>query len=220
MKKWYQPIQSLGRRLFDKDHDNRIQWAEIYLAVGGVLHRALVEAPRRRAAVRRQQQDLPVSRIRETPLLPGDIIYTPSSESTYYAGHMGILGMDGRVYHVHPFGPVFSDTVEWYIKRFYVGDRFVVFRSRQPQAGEQAARWAQEHYKQVTAYRLHTGLDNVQRNYCSKFIYQAYLFTSGIDIWAKGRTRTRQGYIYPFRIVKSKELDMIASYYREAPAGQ
>ncbi len=208
-------IRSFVQAVFDRDQDGHIKWAEIYLAIAGVFHRALVEAPRRRAAVRRQAEDVPVSRIRDIPLLPGDIIYTPSSESTYYAGHMGILGTDGRVYHVHPFGPVFSDTVEWYVKRFYRGDRFIVFRARHEEVGVEAAAWAEQHVHEVKAYRLYTGMDDIEHNYCSKFIDQAYRFTSGTDIWGKGKRKLRHGYLYPFRIVKSKQLRMIGSYYRE-----
>ncbi|WP_411343703.1 hypothetical protein ACE3MZ_19145 [Paenibacillus sp. WLX1005] len=214
MGKTIERIRSFLRKWLDRDQDHRIKWAEVYLAIGGVFHRALVETPRKRAAARRQESDLPVSRIREIPLEPGDILYTPSSESTYYAGHMGILGTDGRVYHVHPFGPVFSDTVEWYVKRFYVGDRFVVFRARHEDVGVLAAEWAEQYYKQVKAYRLHTGMDDVTNNYCSKFIDQAYRFTSGTDIWGKGKRKIRHGYIYPFRIVKSAELKVVGTYYR------
>ncbi|WPP42287.1 hypothetical protein SK066_04855 [Paenibacillus hunanensis] len=208
-------IRSFLQKVFDRDQDGRIQWAEVYLAVAGVFHRALVEVPRRRAAVRQQKEDLPVSRIREIPLLAGDIIYTPSSESTYYAGHMGILGTDGRVYHVHPFGPVFSDTVEWYVKRFYAGDRFIVFRAQDEGVGAEAAAWAEQHVHTVTAYRLNTGMDDIEHNYCSKFIDQAYRFTSGTDIWGKGKRKLRHGYLYPFQIVKSRQLHMVGSYYRE-----
>ncbi len=215
MGKRLQQFKSFMSSWMDRDHDGRIKWAEVYLAIVGMFHRAFVEAPRRRAAARRQEEDIPVSRIRDIALIPGDILYTPSSESTYYAGHMGIIGTDGRVYHVHPFGPVFSDTVEWYVKRFYTGDRFIVFRAQNEEAGAEAAAWAQQHVGQVQAYRLHTGMDDIEHNYCSKFIDQAYRFTSGTDIWGKGRRKLRHGYIYPFRIVHSKQLKVMGTYFRE-----
>ncbi|WP_322906765.1 hypothetical protein [Paenibacillus campi] len=215
MRKKIDRIRSFMRAWLDRDHDQRIKWAEVYLALGGIVHRALVEAPRRRAAAQRQHEDIPVSRMREIPLLPGDILYTPSSESTYYAGHMGIIGTDGRVYHVHPFGPVFADTVEWYVKRFYSGDRFIVFRALRAEVGTEAAAWAEQHVRQVQAYRLHTDMDHIEHNYCSKFIDQAYRFTSGTDIWGKGKRKLRHGYLYPFRIVKSKQLQVLGTYFRE-----
>ncbi len=192
----------------------KIQWAQVYLAVVGAIHRVIVEQPRKWTATRQQQADLPVSQIRQLPLQAGDILYTPSSESTYYAGHMGILGEDGKVYHVHPYGPVFSDSVEWYVKRFYDQDRFIVFRPQSAEAGQAAALWAQEHYQQVQAYRLNTNLDQIERSYCSKFIYQAYLFTSGINVWPRPLKLGNHGYIYPFRIMRSKQLKIVESFYR------
>ena len=48
-----------------------------------------------------------------------------------------------------------------------------------------AAGWVHDHYKQVKFYRLQTNLRSIERNYCSKFIYQAYQFTSGLDLWSR-----------------------------------
>lgn len=186
----------------------------MYLALAGVLHRLLVEGRRERSAAKRLHQDLPINVLGEMKLEPGDIVYTPSSESTYYAGHMGIIGLDGKVYHVHPYGPVFADSLEWYLTRFYEGDRFIVFRSRLNEAGMKAAGWVQDHYKKVKFYRLQTNLRSIERNYCSKFIYQAYQFTSGLDLWSRKFTRMNQGYIYPFRIERSSELDVLGTFYK------
>lgn len=192
----------------------RIKYAAIYLAVAGALHRLLVESRRERSAAKRLQQDLPVAELGQMKLEPGDIVYTPSSESTYYAGHMGIIGLDGKVYHVHPYGPVFADSLEWYLTRFYEGDRFIVFRSRLNQAGQRAAEWVHEHYKQVKFYRLQTNLRSIERNYCSKFVYQAYQFTTGLDLWSRRFTRFNQGYIYPFRIERSPALEVLGTFYK------
>jgi uncharacterized protein YycO len=147
-------------------------------------------------------------------LEPGDILYTPSSESTYYAGHMGIVGLDGKVYHVHPYGPVFADTLDWYLTRFYEGDRFIVFRTKLRQVGTRAAEWVQENYEQVRFYRLQTNLLSIEQNYCSKFIYQAYKFTSGLDLWERKFAKMKQGFIYPFRIERSSNLDVLGTFYK------
>jgi len=202
------------QRWFKRSDKKKIKWSEMYLALAGALHRLLVEGRRERSAAKRLHQDLHINALGEMKLEPGDIVYTPSSESTYYAGHMGIIGLDGKVYHVHPYGPVFADSLEWYLTRFYEGDRFIVFRSRLSEAGMKAAGWVQDHYKQVKFYRLQTNLRSIERNYCSKFIYQAYQFTSGLDLWSRKFTRMNQGYIYPFRIERSPELDVLGTFYK------
>ncbi|WP_340398751.1 hypothetical protein [Paenibacillus sp. FSL H8-0079] len=216
MKKGSQPQRGFTfiQRWFKRPDKKKIKWSEMYLALAGALHRLLVEGRRERSAAKRIQQDLPINALGEMKLEPGDIVYTPSSESTYYAGHMGIIGLDGKVYHVHPYGPVFADSLDWYLTRFYEGDRFIVFRSRLNEAGMKAAGWVQDHYKQVKFYRLQTNLRSIERNYCSKFIYQAYQFTSGLDLWSRKFTRMNQGYIYPFRIERSPELDVLGTFYK------
>lgn len=216
MKKGSQPQQGFTfiQRWFKRPDKKKIKWSEMYLALAGALHRLLVEGRRERSAAKRIKQDLPINALGEMKLEPGDIVYTPSSESTYYAGHMGIIGLDGKVYHVHPYGPVFADSLDWYLTRFYEGDRFIVFRSRLNEAGMKAAGWVQDHYKQVKFYRLQTNLRSIERNYCSKFIYQAYQFTSGLDLWSRKFTRMNQGYIYPFRIERSPELDVLGTFYK------
>lgn len=216
MKKGSQPQRGFTfiQRWFKRPDMKKIKWSELYLALAGALHRLLVEGRRERSAAKRLRQDLPINALGEMKLEPGDIVYTPSSESTYYAGHMGIIGLDGKVYHVHPYGPVFADSLEWYLTRFYEGDRFIVFRSRLNEAGMKAAGWVHDHYKQVKFYRLQTNLRSIERNYCSKFIYQAYQFTSGLDLWSRKFTRMNQGYIYPFRIERSSELDVLGTFYK------
>ncbi|MFS0871380.1 hypothetical protein [Paenibacillus xylanilyticus] len=214
MKKAIQRASASTARWVKRFKIKRIKYAAIYLAVAGALHRLLVEGRRERSAAKRLQQDLPVTELGQMDLKPGDIVYTPSSESTYYAGHMGIIGLDGKVYHVHPYGPVFADSLEWYLTRFYEGDRFIVFRSRLNQAGQRAAEWVQEHYKQVKFYRLQTNLRSIERNYCSKFVYQAYQFTSGLDLWSRRFSRFNQGYIYPFRIERSPALEVLGTFYK------
>ncbi|WP_236146594.1 hypothetical protein [Paenibacillus xylanilyticus] len=214
MKKTIQRAAKSTARWVKRFKIKRIKYAAIYLAVAGALHRLLVESRRERSAAKRLQQDLPVAELGQMKLEPGDIVYTPSSESTYYAGHMGIIGLDGKVYHVHPYGPVFADSLEWYLTRFYEGDRFIVFRSRLNQAGQRAAEWVHEHYKQVKFYRLQTNLRSIERNYCSKFVYQAYQFTSGLDLWSRRFTRFNQGYIYPFRIERSPALEVLGTFYK------
>ncbi|MGO4527555.1 hypothetical protein AB4Z30_00630 [Paenibacillus sp. 2TAF8] len=202
------------QRLLHRVNKKRIKWSAVYLATAGALHRLLVEGRRRRAAVKKQQRDLPLSVLKSMKLEPGDIVYTPSSESTYYAGHMGIIGLDGKVYHVHPYGPVFADTLDWYLTRFYQGDRFIVYRSKLRQVGSRAAEWVHEHYQQVKYYRLQTNLLSIERNYCSKFIYQAYNFTSGLDLWERKFVKHKQGFIYPFRIERSSDLDVLGTFYK------
>lgn len=211
----FRDITSSVRQWYGHLMNKRIPYAKIYLKSAGMLHRLLVDGRRKRAAARRADRDQPLAALIDLALEPGDIIYTPSSESTYYAGHMGIIGLDGKVYHVHPYGPVFADSIDGYLTRFYEGDRFIVFRSRLSQAGQKAAEWVQTHYKQVKHYRLQTNLLSIERNYCSKFVYQAYRFTSGIDLWSrKFAGSLTQGYIYPFRIERSPDLDVLGTFYK------
>ncbi|WP_117168326.1 hypothetical protein [Paraliobacillus sediminis] len=108
------------------------------------------------------------------PLQPGDIIYSSKSFSTFLVGHCSIVGHDNKIYHSHPKG-AFADTLKQYISRHPYGGRLTLIRPLR--GGEESASWAQGNIKHVTRYSFHPHLNNIQMNYCSKFVWQAYWFS-------------------------------------------
>ncbi|WP_018882906.1 C40 family peptidase [Paenibacillus massiliensis] len=129
----------------------------------------------------------------------GDIIFNPKSISTFLAGHVGIVGTDGRIYHVHPQGPYLIDELNKYIGRFAKGDRFTIVRAYGG-GGTAAAKWAMNNIRKVKNYTFNYPLDNIADSYCSKFVWQAYYYGAGNEI--ANLYQTSYGYVLPSDIKK------------------
>lgn len=123
---------------------------------------------------------------------PGDIIYSSKSFSTFLVGHCSIVGHDYKIYHSHPLG-AFADTLKQYISRHPYGGRLTLMRPLR--GGEESASWAQDNIKHVTRYLFHPHLNNIQMNYCSKFVWQAYWFSIEEDITGRDLTNKKNWWI-------------------------
>ncbi|MBE0343656.1 hypothetical protein E4V51_26040, partial [Paenibacillus sp. 28ISP30-2] len=132
----------------------------------------------------------------------GDIIYNPKSFSTFLAGHVGIVGTDYRIYHVHPYGPGISESLDSYISRFSKGNTFTIMHAYGG-GGLSAARWAMNNIGRVQNYTFNHTLNNVADSYCSKFVWQAYYFGAGNDI--ANLYQTSIGFVLPSAHVGTPE---------------
>ena len=136
-------------------------------------------------------------------MLPGDVIYSSKGWSTFLVGHVGMVGTDLRIHHSHPLGG-FSDSWKGYLSRHKFGGTITVFR---PVEGAlDAARWAEENVGLINKYFFHPYLDNIASNYCSKFIWQAFWFSSKTDITGRGLTNKSIRWVYPLDIKRTVKL--------------
>ncbi|MFB5762684.1 hypothetical protein [Paenibacillus medicaginis] len=149
---------------------------------------------------------------------PGDIIYNPKSISTFFAGHVAIVGPDYKLRHSHPYGPGISETLESYISRFSSGDQFTVLRPRGG-IGAAAAQWSLNNINKVKAYNFAPGMADIANNYCSKFVWQAYWYGEHKDV-AFGNKYNSVGppagivYVIPHYILDSPDMAIQGVFYK------
>jgi len=143
----------------------------------------------------------------------GDIIHSPKSISTFFVGHIGIVGPDLNVYHVHPHGPGLVQGLFSYINNFDPGDKFTVLRVRNgnPVA---AANWAKNNIGKVQSYSFNAVPSNIANNYCSKFVWQAYFYGTGKELLWGGTSVDPLTYIRPSEILNSSQVITTAVFYR------
>lgn len=151
-------------------------------------------------------------------LMPGDIIHNPKSTSTYFVGHIAIVGPDLKLRHSHPYGPGISDTLESYIERFQSGDKFTILRPRGG-GGAAAAAWSRNNVNNIRAYNFIPGVRVVGDNYCSKFVWQAYYFGEHRELVSNAPysdlvTPIGLLYVYPTDILNSPILAKQGTFYR------
>jgi len=118
----------------------------------------------------------------QVTMLPGDILYSPIGKSTYFVGHIVIIGADLHVKESLPTNPSgHSATIEQFWQRHRMGDTITLFRSII--GSKLAAKWAQTYVKDVKKYYLgNHDINNITQNYCSKFVMQAYYFGANIEL--------------------------------------
>jgi hypothetical protein len=140
----------------------------------------------------------------------GDVLYSPKSWSTYWVGHIGIVGTDFKVYHSHPESPYkFGDTIVDYVDRHKNGDRIDVMRSVNSDLDVKvAAQWAMNRLSSINTYDVtNKQLWNVADNYCSKFIWQAFYYTHNrYDITGSGLTDQDSKIVAPSAIKYSDDF--------------
>lgn len=124
--------------------------------------------------------DDPVHLYPETSIhmLPGDVLYSHKTAlSSIVVGHAGIIGEDFRIYHVNRW-PSYGhgDSMPIYLSRHKKGEKLTILRHPNKEEARNAARWAKQHKEQVNAYQYTRNLRNLQQNYCSKFVWQAFYF--------------------------------------------
>ncbi|MED4728379.1 hypothetical protein P9597_09530 [Aneurinibacillus migulanus] len=140
----------------------------------------------------------------------GDVLYSKKSLSTYFVGHVGIVGKDLNVHHAHPYGPGRTDTIDHYVNFFAEGDTISILR--RGDGGTEAGVWAKNHINDIEKYYFNMDLDNVKLNYCSKFVWQAYIYAYNIDISDRNLTlKSRATHIYPDQIRDSSKLSLQGS---------
>ncbi|WP_186575960.1 hypothetical protein [Aquibacillus kalidii] len=140
-------------------------------------------------------------------LKPGDVLYSSKGWSTFLVGHVGMVGPDLRIYHSHPRG-AFADSIAGYLSRHKFGGKMVVFRPKK--GAVEAAEWVSKQIINVRKYVFHPNLDNIDFNYCSKFIWQAFWFTLEADITGINLSKRKVKWIFPYKLKRSTHFDKIA----------
>ncbi|RKQ32994.1 YiiX/YebB-like N1pC/P60 family cysteine hydrolase [Oceanobacillus halophilus] len=137
---------------------------------------------------------------------PGDVLYShKTAKSSLIVGHTGIVGEDYNVYHVNWWGMKGqSDTLATYLSRHKEGERLTILRVNDAETARHAAIWAKKNISKVKHYSFNLHVNNIERNYCSKFIWQAFYYGNqgNIDISQRGLLNNSRRYITPFRIHK------------------
>ncbi|MCM3697824.1 hypothetical protein [Paenibacillus macerans] len=144
---------------------------------------------------------------------PGDVIHNPKSFSTFFVGHVAIVGPDLRIYHVHPNGPGIVESIDSYVSRFSSGDKFTIFRIRDG-GGPEAAEWAKANISKVNQYFFNPIPTNVGGNYCSKFVWQAYYFGINKELVFDSKSLDPLTYILPSDILNSPILVKTGTFYK------
>jgi hypothetical protein len=147
----------------------------------------------------------------------GDVIHNPKSTSTFFVGHVAIVGNDLLLRHAHPFGPGITEGITGYVSRFAVGDKFTILRPRDGN-GPAAATWSQNNVGSINQYNFWPSLTDVTSNYCSKFVWQAYWngahkeLLSGAD--AGILIPAGLVYVYPSDILYSPSFVTMGTFYK------
>ncbi|GAB3054205.1 hypothetical protein [Virgibacillus ainsalahensis] len=141
------------------------------------------------------------------PMQRGDVIYShKTARSSFVVGHEGIVGEDFRIYHVNArrrYGH--SDSMPIYLSRHKKGERLTILRYKNAHFARKAGKWAKKNIDKVNRYTYSRILNDIEKNYCSKFIWQAYYFGSegNIDLTARGLDMTKKSYVTPTQIYRS-----------------
>lgn len=140
---------------------------------------------------------------------PGDILYSTIGRSTYYVGHTVIVGSNYLIKESIPGKPSgHSLTVEQFWNRHRTGDRITLLRSKT--GAEEAALWATNNIHLIQDYHvMHTNINTIAKNYCSKWIVQAYYFGANVKL-----TRWLNRFISPQFLKRTKRLDKVAVFLK------
>lgn len=141
---------------------------------------------------------------------PGDILYSTIGRSTYYVGHAVIVGSDYLIKESIPGKPSgHSLTITQFWSRHRRGDKITLLRAKA--GANEAAAWATKHLGKVKDYYVgNFDLTNIEKNYCSKFIVQAYYYGAQVKL-AKQLNR----FISPQYLKRAKKLEKIALFWIE-----
>src|SRR5699024_4358468 len=118
-------------------------------------------------------------------MLQGDILYSTLGPSTYYVGHAVIIDSDYLVKESIPGKPSgHTMTIEQMWGRHHKGDRISLLRAAS--GADAAAKWATENLRYVKDYWiLDINIQNLEKNYCSKLILQAYYYGANVKLTDK-----------------------------------
>jgi len=148
--------------------------------------------------------------------VPGDVLYSHKTAiSSLIVGHSGIVGEDFRIYHVNRWGSYgHADSMPVYLSRHKSGEKLTILRYESAEEARKAARWAQQHIDYIESYYYTRDLEDLKKNYCSKFVWQAFFFGSkgDVDLVSGTSKRPLKRFIKPFQIYQSmKEIGSFRS---------
>jgi len=111
-------------------------------------------------------------------LRPGDILYSGKNKHTWGVGHVGIVGTDGLVRHVIPYGKQ-TNSIDVYMGNFV---RVSVLRYWDERVAYEAAQMSELLYEEIKSYSLNPSLRNIRKNHCTKFIWQSFYYSQSRDV--------------------------------------
>ncbi|CQR46431.1 hypothetical protein BN1058_00691 [Paraliobacillus sp. PM-2] len=145
---------------------------------------------------------------------PGDIIHSPKSKSTWFAGHTAIVGTDYYIYHSYPDSDgKRKDSISTYFNLYNSGDKFTILRPRTLSAND-AAQTAESIFNNIQTYDFDIDLNDFENNYCSKYVWQAYYYSSWTDITENGYGHYTQAWIYPSEILEAPKMYKAGVFYK------
>ncbi|WP_087973971.1 hypothetical protein [Oceanobacillus rekensis] len=142
-------------------------------------------------------------------MIPGDVLYSHKTAlSSLVVGHSGIVGEDYRIYHVNKLGSKgHADRIPTYLSRHKIGEKLTILRGNNSDEARNAAKWAKDNIDSASTYSYTRDLQDVEKNYCSKYVWQAFYFGSGgkKDLTSRTLHQTLKRYIKPAQIYRSLE---------------
>ncbi|WP_067730470.1 C40 family peptidase [Oceanobacillus damuensis] len=140
-------------------------------------------------------------------MIPGDVLYSHKTAlSSLVVGHSGIVGEDFRIYHVNRWGKNgHADSMRVYLSRHKKGEKLTVLRSADPDEARNAAKWAKQHIGEIKTYHYTRDLNDLENNYCSKFVWQAFYFGNDrqINLTGLSFTPSSKKFIMPAQIYRN-----------------
>lgn len=146
----------------------------------------------------------------------GDILYSTKTigASSQIVGHVGIVNSNFKMVHVTlPVDGGVVDNMSTYMGRHGSGETIKVYRPKNGM-GVAAARWATYNYSSINEYYINpfAKLGDLNPNYCSKFIWQAFWFGEGVNIGQNELNANTNGYVTPTHIINSPKLVYVTSF--------
>lgn len=147
-------------------------------------------------------------------MIPGDVLYSSKTAfSSFLVGHTGIVGGDFRIYHVNRWGKKgHADSMPIYLSRHKKGEKLTILRFANHRIAKEAAKWAKHNIDHVETYKYTRDLANIQMNYCSKFIWQAFYFGAhlNVDLLGGSLNERNRRFIMPGQILR--RLDIVGNF--------
>lgn len=152
------------------------------------------------------QQTYPYSHVE---IMPGDILYSSIGKSTYYVGHIVIVGPNYNIIESLPGKPSGHTLTPYqYWHRHNQGDKITLLRSKH--GASDAAKWAYTNVGDVENYTvLNYNLKSLKNNYCSKWILQAFYYGANIKL-----TPFLNTLVLPQAFKQMKSLDKVAVFLK------
>ncbi|MFC4024160.1 hypothetical protein ACFOUV_10180 [Oceanobacillus longus] len=149
-------------------------------------------------------------------MIPGDVLYSHKTAlSSLVVGHSGIVGEDFYIYHVNKWGKKgHADRMPIYLSRHKSGEKLTVLRASHSNHAINAAKWAKQNIESVESYYYTRDLNDLTKNYCSKFVWQAFYFGSEgkVDLTGHRLHVASKYYIMPAQIYHNLEKIGVFDY--------